>query len=60
MDENKKVFSDNISPAQTKKLKKKKEKQEKSAEKTRKIVILDGFGKSIMKTFIIIAFIAVL
>lgn len=61
MEENKKIFSDNISPTQPKKLeKKKKKKREKEVDKTKKVVILDGFGKGIMKTFIVIAFIAVL
>lgn len=65
MDENKKVTpdtvaSENVSPKKQKKLEKIEAKLAKKREKARKTVILDSFGKHIMKTFIVIAFVAVL
>lgn len=65
MDENKKVTpdtvaSENVSPKKQKKLEKIEAKLAKKREKARKTVVLDSFGKHIMKTFIVIAFVAVL
>ena len=60
MEENKNVASENISPKKQKKLEKIEAKLAQKREKSRKTIILDSFGKHIMKTFIVIAFVAVL
>ncbi len=65
MDENKNVTpdsvaSENVSPKKQKKLEKIEAQLAKKREKARKTIVLDSFGKHIMKIFIVIAFVAVL
>ena len=53
MEENKKVVPDDVSPVKKEKKSKQKKKSEKPVDTTPKTIVLDNFGKSIMKTFII-------
>lgn len=59
MEENKKAVPKNVSPKKQKKLEKIEAKLAQKREKSRKTIILDSFGKHIMKTFIVIAFVAI-
>lgn len=51
---------ENLSPKQKAKMEKIEAKLAKRREKERKVIILDNFGKKLIKTFVVIAFLAVL
>ena len=60
MEEQEKIVPTETSPKKQKKLEKIEAKLSKKREKAKKIVVLDNFGKNIIRTFVVIAFIAVL
>lgn len=51
---------ENLSPKQKAKMEKIEAKLAKKREKERKVIVLDNFGKKLIKTFVVIAFLAVL